>query len=290
MPARIRKAVFPVAGLGTRFLPATKAMPKEMLTVVDRPLIQHVVDEAREAGIEHLIFVTGRNKGAIEDHFDRQPELEETLAARGKTEALETLAECLPDAGEASFVRQQAPLGLGHAVWCAREIVGREPFAVILPDVLVQAPGKGCLAQMLDVYNEHGGNILAVEPVPDEQTKNYGVVATGEAQGHVFPVTGMVEKPAPGTAPSNLTILGRYILQPEIFDLLSAQEKGSGGEIQLTDSMLTLLETQPFYAIEYEGRAFDCGSKAGFLAANVAFALERPDLRDTVVAEIKKLL
>ena len=290
MPTRIRKAVFPVAGLGTRFLPATKAMPKEMLTVVDRPLIQHVVDEAREAGIEHLIFVTGRNKGAIEDHFDKQPELEETLASRGKTEALEILAKCLPEAGEASFVRQQAPLGLGHAVWCAREIVGHEPFAVILPDVLVQAPGKGCLAQMLDVYNKHGGNILAVEPVPDDQTKNYGVVATGEAEGNVFPVTGMVEKPEPGTAPSNLTILGRYILQPEIFDLLSAQETGSGGEIQLTDSMLTLLKTQPFYAVEYEGRAFDCGSKSGFLAANVAYALERPDLRDTVIAEIKKLL
>ena len=290
MPARIRKAVFPVAGLGTRFLPATKAMPKEMLTVVDRPLIQHVVDEAREAGIEHLVFVTGRNKGAIEDHFDKQPELEETLASRGKTAALETLAECLPRAGEASFVRQQAPLGLGHAVWCAREIVGNEPFAVILPDVLVQTPGKGCLAQMLDVYNAHGGNILAVEPVPDDQTQNYGVVATGEAEGNVFPVTGMVEKPNLGTAPSNLTILGRYILQPEIFDLLSAQETGAGGEIQLTDSMLALLEAQPFYAVEYEGRAFDCGSKTGFLAANVAYALDRPDLRDTVVAEIKKLL
>lgn len=290
MPARIRKAVFPVAGLGTRFLPATKAMPKEMLTVVDRPLIQHVVDEAREAGIEHLVFVTGRNKGAIEDHFDRQPELEETLASRGKTAELAILANCLPNPGEASFVRQQAPLGLGHAVWCAREIVGNEPFAVILPDVLVQSPGKGCLAQMLDVYHDHGGNILAVEPVLDEQTKNYGVVATGEAEGNVFPVTGMVEKPAPGTAPSNLTILGRYILQPEIFDLLSEQGAGSGGEIQLTDSMLKLLETQPFTAVEYEGRAFDCGSKPGFLAANVAFALERPDLRDDVVAEIKKLL
>jgi UTP--glucose-1-phosphate uridylyltransferase len=290
MPARVRKAVFPVAGLGTRFLPATKAMPKEMLTVVDRPLIQHVVDEAREAGIEHFIFVTGRNKGVIEDHFDKQPELEETLAARGKTAELEALAADLPEAGEASFVRQQAPLGLGHAVWCAREIVGDEPFAVVLPDVLVQAPGKGCLAQMLDVYNERGGNTLAVEPVPDDQTKNYGVVAVGEADGNVFPVTGMVEKPAPGTAPSNLTILGRYILQPEIFDLLSSQEKGAGGEIQLTDSMLVLMKSEPFYAVEYEGRAFDCGSKTGFLAANIAFALERPELRDAVIAEIKKLI
>jgi UTP--glucose-1-phosphate uridylyltransferase len=290
MPARIRKAVFPVAGLGTRFLPATKAMPKEMLTVVDRPLIQHVVDEAREAGIEHFIFVTGRNKGAIEDHFDRQPELEDTLAARGKTAELETLAACLPGAGAASFVRQQAPLGLGHAVWCARDIVGDEPFAVILPDVLVQAPGKGCLAQMLDVYNKQGGNILAVDPVPDDQTKNYGVVAIGEAEGNVFPVTGMVEKPTPGTAPSNLTILGRYLLQPEIFGLLSSQEHGAGGEIQLTDSMLALLKTQPFYAVEYEGRAFDCGTKPGFLAANVAYALDRADLRDAVIAEIKKLV
>jgi UTP--glucose-1-phosphate uridylyltransferase len=290
MPARVRKAVFPVAGLGTRFLPATKAMPKEMLTVVDRPLIQHVVDEAREAGIEHFIFVTGRGKGVIEDHFDRQPELEETLAARGKTAELEMLAAGLPEAGQASFVRQQEPLGLGHAVWCARDIVGDEPFAVVLPDVLVQSPGKGCLAQMLDVYDKCGGNILAVEPVPDDQTKNYGVVATGQADGNVFPVTGMVEKPAPGTAPSNLTILGRYVLQPEIFGLLSSQEKGAGGEIQLTDSMLALLKTEPFYAVEYEGRAFDCGSKAGFLAANVAYALARPDLRDAVIAEIKDLV
>jgi len=290
MPARVRKAVFPVAGLGTRFLPATKAMPKEMLTVVDRPLIQHVVDEARSAGIEHFIFVTGRNKGAIEDHFDRQPELEETLAARGKTAELEALAADLPKAGRVSFVRQQEPLGLGHAVWCARDIVGDEPFALLLPDVLVQTPGKSCLAQMLDVYKKRGGNIIAVEPVPDDQVKNYGVAAVGAADGNVFPITGMVEKPAPGTEPSNLTILGRYILQPEIFDLLSEQEKGAGGEIQLTDSMLALLAKQPFYALEYEGRAFDCGSKPGFLAANVAYALERPELREPVIAEIKKLI
>jgi UTP--glucose-1-phosphate uridylyltransferase len=290
MPARVRKAVFPVAGLGTRFLPATKAMPKEMLTVVDRPLIQHVVDEAREAGIEHFVFVTGRNKGLIEDHFDRQPELEETLAARGKTAELEVLMRDLPEAGCASFVRQQEPLGLGHAVWCARDIVGNEPFALLLPDVLVQTPGKSCLAQLLDVYNARGGNIIAVEPVPDDQVKNYGVVAVGEADGNVFPITGMVEKPAPGTEPSNLTILGRYILQPEVFDFLSAQEKGTGGEIQVTDSMLALLKKQPFYAVEYEGRAFDCGSKPGFLAANIAYALERPDLRDAVIDEIKKLI
>jgi len=290
MPARVRKAVFPVAGLGTRFLPATKAMPKEMLPVVDRPLIQHVVDEAREAGIEHFVFVTGRNKGIIEDHFDRQPELEQTLAARGKTAELEILAKELPEAGCASFVRQQEPLGLGHAVWCARDIIGNEPFALVLPDVLVQTPGKNCLAQLLDVYNARGGNIIAVEPVPDDQVKNYGVVAVGEADGNVFPINGMVEKPAPGTEPSNLTILGRYILQPEVFDVLSAQEHGTGGEIQVTDSMLALLKKQPFYAVEYEGRAFDCGSKPGFLAANIAYALQRPDLRDDVIDEIKKLI
>jgi UTP--glucose-1-phosphate uridylyltransferase len=291
MAARVRKAVFPVAGLGTRFLPATKAMPKEMLTVVDRPLIQHVVDEAMEAGIEHFIFVTGRNKSVIEDHFDRQFELEQVLAARGKTSELEVLNNDLPGPGRTSFTRQQEPLGLGHAVWCARELVGNEPFALLLPDVLVQSPGKGCLAQMLDAYGEHGGNIVAVEPVPDDQVKNYGVVSVGgEVDGPILPIDGMVEKPKPGTAPSNLTILGRYILQPEIFGLLSAQEKGAGGEIQLTDAMLSLLKRQPFYALKYEGRTFDCGSKVGFLTANVAYALARPDLREAITAEIKKLL
>jgi UTP--glucose-1-phosphate uridylyltransferase len=291
MAARVRKAVFPVAGLGTRFLPATKAIPKEMLTVVDRPVIQHVVDEARDAGIEHFIFVTGRNKSVIEDHFDRQVELEEVLAARGKTAELEALSADLPDAGSTSFTRQQEPLGLGHAVWCAREIVGNEPFALLLPDVLVQTQSKGCLAQMIDAYAEHGGNILAVEPVPDDQVKNYGVVSLGgKGNGRVLPIDGMVEKPKPGSEPSNLTILGRYILQPEIFAILAGQEKGAGGEIQLTDAMLTLLKRQPFYALRYEGRAFDCGSKIGFLAANIAYALARPDLAKAVSAEIKKLL
>jgi UTP--glucose-1-phosphate uridylyltransferase len=290
MAAPVRKAGFPVAGLGTRFLPASKAIPKEMLTVVDRPLIQHVVDEARDAGIEHFIFVTGRNKSAIEDHFDRQPELEQALAARGKTEELEALIRDLPAPGETSFLRQQEPLGLGHAVWCAREIVGREPFALILPDVLVQCKGKGCTAQMLDVYEAHGGNIIAVEPVPDDQVKNYGVVSIGEGDGRVFPIDGMVEKPTPGTEPSNLTILGRYILQPEIFDILSAKETGAGGEIQITDAMIRLIETQPFYAFRYEGRSFDCGSKLGFLLANVAYALQRPDLAKALAAELKKLL
>ncbi len=291
MTARVRKAVFPVAGLGTRFLPATKAMPKEMLTVVDRPLIQHVVDEAMAAGIEHFIFVTGRNKSVIEDHFDRQFELEQVLAERGKTSELALLNDDLPGPGSTSFTRQQEPLGLGHAVWCARELVGNEPFALLLPDVLVQSPGNGCLAQMLDAYAQHGGNIVAVEPVPDDQVKNYGVVSLGgKGGGRVLAIDGMVEKPKPGTAPSNLTILGRYILQPEIFGLLSAQEKGAGGEIQLTDAMLALLKRQPFYALKYEGRTFDCGSKVGFLTANVAYALARPDLRDAVTAEIKKLI
>jgi UTP--glucose-1-phosphate uridylyltransferase len=290
MAAPVRKAVFPVAGLGTRFLPASKAIPKEMLTVVDRPLIQHVVDEARDAGIEHFIFVTGRNKSAIEDHFDRQPELEQALAARGKEAELEALIRDLPAPGETSFVRQQEPLGLGHAVWCAREIVGREPFALILPDVLVQCKGKGCTAQMLDVYEAHGGNIIAVEPVPDDQVKNYGVVAIGEGDGRVFPIDGMVEKPAPGTEPSNLTILGRYILQPEIFDILSAKETGAGGEIQITDAMIKLLKTQDFHAVKYEGRTFDCGSKQGFLLANVAYALDRKDLAPAFATEFKKLL
>jgi UTP--glucose-1-phosphate uridylyltransferase len=291
MTARVRKAVFPVAGLGTRFLPATKAIPKEMLTVVDRPVIQHVVDEARDAGIEHFIFVTGRNKSVIEDHFDRQVELEEVLASRGKTAELEALAADLPDAGSTSFTRQQDPLGLGHAVWCAREIVGNEPFALLLPDVMVQTEGKGCLAQMIDAYAEHGGNILAVEPVPDDKVKNYGVVSLGgKGDGRVLPIDGMVEKPKPGTEPSNLTILGRYILQPQIFAILADQEKGAGGEIQLTDAMLTLLKRQPFYALRYEGRAFDCGSKLGFLSANIAYALARPDLAKAVSAEIKKLL
>jgi UTP--glucose-1-phosphate uridylyltransferase len=290
MALRVRKAVFPVAGLGTRFLPATKAIPKEMLTVVDRPLIQHVVDEAKEAGIEHCIFVTGRNKGVIEDHFDRQFELEEVLATRGKTDELKVLGRDLPEPGSTSFTRQQEALGLGHAVWCARELVGREPFAVLLPDVLVQTQGKGCLAQMLEVYAAHGGNIIAVEPVPEDQLNNYGVVSIGEGDGRVFRIDGMVEKPKPRTEPSNLTILGRYILQPEIFDILSAQEKGAGGEIQITDAMIALLKRQPFYALKYEGKTFDCGSKIGFLTANVAYALARPDLAESFKAEIKKLI
>jgi UTP--glucose-1-phosphate uridylyltransferase len=289
--SRIRKAIFPVAGLGTRFLPATKAMPKEMLTVVDRPLIQHVVDEARAAGIEHLIFVTGRNKGVIEDHFDLQYELEQTLAARGKKPELSVLAEAQPAAGATSFTRQQSPLGLGHAVWCARELVGREPFAVLLPDVLIQAT-QSCTAQMVEAYQATGeaANIIAVEEVPKDQVSSYGVVGVGERKGKSFRITGMVEKPKPADAPSNLIITGRYILQPEIFDLLETQQKGAGGEIQLTDALLRLLKKQPGYGFQFEGRTFDCGSKLGFLSANVAYALARDDIAPAFRSELKKLL
>jgi UTP--glucose-1-phosphate uridylyltransferase len=287
----IRKAIFPVAGLGTRFLPATKAMPKEMLTVVDRPLIQHVVDEAREAGIEHFIFVTGRNKGVIEDHFDRQFELELTLTERSKNAELDLLSRDLPGPGTTSFTRQQSPLGLGHAVWCARELVGNEPFALLLPDVLVQAR-RSCLAQMIDAYNELGerANIIAVEEVPADLTHMYGVVGVGERKGSTFAVTQMVEKPSRGTAPSNLIITGRYILQPEIFDLLATQEHGAGGEIQITDAMLRLAKTSPFYGLKFEGRTFDCGSKIGFLTANVAYALAREDIAPAFRAEVEGLL
>lgn len=290
MTAPIRKAVFPVAGLGTRFLPATKAMPKEMLTIVDRPVIQHVVDEARAAGIEHFIFVTGRNKGVIEDHFDKQVELEHTLAERGKKDELAALEKDLPAPGQTSFTRQQSPLGLGHAVWCARELVGNEPFALLLPDVLVQAgDAKPCLAQLIDVYNSSGGNVVAVEEVPENATHQYGVVDIKRGDGNVHAINGMVEKPAPGTAPSNLIIMGRYLLQPEIFDILAAQQSGAGGEIQITDAMKTLMGNQPFSAVEYTGKSFDCGSKVGFLAANLAFALERDDLRAGLLEEIQKL-
>ena len=289
--AKIRKAVFPVAGLGTRFLPATKAMPKEMLTVVDRPLIQHVVDEAREAGIEHFIFVTGRNKSVIEDHFDRQFELEVTLAERGKKDELAALMEDLPAPGSLSFTRQQTPLGLGHAVWCARELVGREPFALLLPDMLVQAK-KSCLAQMMQIYASlpPDSNLIAVEEVPAERLQSYGVVGVGQDRSGAFEITSMVEKPKPGSAPSNKIITGRYILQPEIFDVLSGQERGAGDEIQLTDAMKRLMTQRPFFGFKFEGRTFDCGSTAGFLAANVAYALARPDIAPAFRAELEALL
>ena len=287
----IRKAVFPVAGLGTRFLPATKAMPKEMLPVVDRPLIQHVVDEAREAGIEHFIFVTGRNKAVIEDHFDRQFELEMTLKERRKTADLKLLSEDLPGPGTTSFTRQQSPLGLGHAVWCARELVGREPFALLLPDVLVQH-NPGCLAQMIEVYGglKEAANVIAVEEVPEDRVHMYGVVGVGAPKGKAFKITGMVEKPARKDAPSNLIITGRYILQPEVFDILEGQQTGAGGEIQITDAMLTLAKKQPFYGLKFAGKSFDCGSKIGFLSANVAYALARDDIAPDFRAEVQRLL
>ena len=287
----IRKAIFPVAGLGTRFLPATKAMPKEMLPVVDRPLIQHVVDEARQAGIEHFIFVTGRNKGVIEDHFDRQFELELTLDERGKRAELEALARDLPGAGQTSFTRQQSPLGLGHAVWCARELIGNEPFALLLPDVLVQHQ-RGCLAQMIDTYNslKEGANVIAVEEVPRDRVHMYGVVGVGKSKGNAFAITEMVEKPKVAEAPSNLIITGRYILQPEIMSILAHQASGAGGEIQITDAMIALAKKQPFYGLKFEGRSFDCGSKVGFLAANVAYALARDDIAPAFRTELKNLL
>jgi len=290
---KIRKAVFPVAGLGTRVLPATKAMPKEMLTIVDKPLIQYVVDEASEAGIEHFVFVTGRNKGVIEDHFDRMFELDTTLAARGKKAEQDILARDQPEAGAMSFTRQQAPLGLGHAVWCARDIVGDEPFAVLLPDELVLNK-PGCLAQMIAAAANLGdkSNLIAVQEVPADQTHQYGICGVGKRHAHrgLFEVDGMVEKPATGTAPSNFSITGRYILQPEIFAILEKQERGAGGEIQLTDAMISLARAQKFFGVEFRGERHDCGSKAGFLRANIAYGMARPDLRDGLREEMRKYL
>ncbi len=286
---RVRKAVFPVAGLGTRFLPATKAIPKEMLTVVDRPVIQYVVDEAREAGIEHFIFVTGRNKGVIEDHFDIQFELNHTLTQRGKDQQLAKLERLQPMAGQTSFTRQQEPLGLGHAVWCARELVGDEPFALLLPD-MITLPEHGCLKDMVDLYDHTGGSIIAVEECDPSETHKYGIVGRGEDVHTGFRIDGMVEKPKPGTAPSNLYINGRYILQPQIFDILARQERGAGNEIQLTDGMLKLQAEAPFHGYHYRGRTFDCGSPEGFVEANVAFALARADMNASMRGVIRTLL
>jgi UTP--glucose-1-phosphate uridylyltransferase len=288
---KIRKAVFPVAGLGTRVLPATKAMPKEMLTIVDKPLIQYVMDEAREAGIEHFVFVTGRNKGVIEDHFDRQFELDATLRERGKKAEMEVLERDQPAAGATSFTRQQAPLGLGHAVWCARDIVGNEPFAVVLPDELVLHT-PGLLKQMVMASEglDAKANLIAVEEVPMDRVHQYGIVGVGETKGSAQKITGMVEKPARDKAPSNLSITGRYILQPEIFKILETQPRGAGGEIQLTDGMATLMNSQPFYAVKLKGERHDCGSKSGFLRAQLAFGLQRPELRDGLIADMKHYL
>jgi UTP--glucose-1-phosphate uridylyltransferase len=279
MPQRVRKAVFPVAGLGTRLLPATKSIPKEMITVVDRPLIQYAIDEAREAGIEQMIFVTGRGKAALDDYFDIGFELETTMRERGKS--LDALQPSRSRFGEIVSVRQQQPLGLGHAVWCARDIVGDEPFAVLLPDELMH--GKpNCLAQMVEAYERVGGNIVAALEVPDSETHKYGVIDPGATEGRLTEIKGMVEKPAPGTAPSNLMLPGRYILQPEVMRALDAQETGAGGEIQLTDAIAKLVGKQPLHGYRFEGERYDCGSAAGFVIANLAMALERGDVGPSV--------
>ncbi len=289
MTRRIRKAVFPVAGLGTRMLPAAKTVAKEMLTVVDRPLIHYVVAEARAAGIEHFIFVTGRGKAAMEDYFDHHVELEDTLRAKGKTEILDALLADLPTEGEISYVRQMAPHGLGHAVWCARHIVGDEPFAVVLPDMIMDAE-PSALGQAVRAYEQVGGNIVVVEPCPQGEAHKYGIVALERQDGRLNRMTGMVEKPAPGTEPSNLFISGRYILQPEIFEVLGARERGAGGEIQLTDAMLRLLERQDFHALEYEGMTYDCGDKFGLLRANIAMALKRSDMAEVLKEYMRTVL
>ncbi|MBV9929610.1 MAG: UTP--glucose-1-phosphate uridylyltransferase GalU [Alphaproteobacteria bacterium] len=283
---RVRKAVFPVAGLGTRFLPATKAMPKEMLTVVDRPLIQYAVEEALEAGIEQMIFVTGRNKTALEDHFDVAYELEATMRGRGKS--LAVLESTRLPAGSIASVRQQEPLGLGHAVWCARELVGDEPFAVLLPDdLMVGTPG--CLAQMVAAYEQVGGNIVCTEEVPHERTASYGIVTPGVRDGRLTEVRGLVEKPKPEEAPSNLGIVGRYILQPEVMGILDAKEKGAGGEIQLTDAMAKLIGDQPFHGLTVDAERHDCGDKVGFVKANLALALKRDDVAPAIRAFLQDI-
>lgn len=279
MPDRVRKAVFPVAGLGTRLLPATKSIPKEMITVVDRPLIQYAVDEAREAGIEQLIFVTGRGKSALVDYFDQAYELEATLKGKGKS--LEVLEPSNARFGEVVTVRQQQPLGLGHAVWCARDIVGDEPFAVLLPDELMHGT-PNCLSQMMEAYEKVGGNIVAALEVPKGETHKYGVIDPGATDGRLTEIRGMVEKPAQGTAPSNLMLPGRYILQPDVMRELDAQETGAGGEIQLTDAMARLIGKQPFHGYRFEGERYDCGSASGFVIANLAMALERSDVAPAV--------
>ena len=280
---RIRKAVFPVGGLGTRFLPATKAVPKEMLPVVDKPLIQYAVEEALSAGIEEIILVTGRGKGAMEDHFDHAVELEATLAARGKDAELAIVRAPILTPGRIAYTRQQEALGLGHAVWCARELVGDEPFAVLLADDLVMADTP-CLQQMVDVHAETGGNVVAVMDVPREHTNRYGILEVGADDGRLAEIKGLVEKPDPKDAPSTLSIIGRYILLPRVFAELDRHERGAGNEIQLTDAMARMIGAAPFHGLRFEGKRFDCGDKAGFLEANIAFALARDDLADDVRA------
>jgi UTP--glucose-1-phosphate uridylyltransferase len=275
MQKPLRKAIFPVGGLGTRFLPATKALPKEMLPVVDKPLIQYAVEEARAAGIEELIFVTGRGKSAIEDHFDYSYELHDALKTRGKKNDLRIVESLLPKPGNISYTRQQEPRGLGHAVWCARHLTNGEPFAVLLADDLVKSDTP-CLKQMVDEYNRTGGNLVAVMDVPREHTDRYGILKVGKDKGRIVEVTGLVEKPKPDVAPSTLSIIGRYILQPEVMEHLAAQEVGAGGEVQLTDAMAKMIGKSPFHGFRFEGRRFDCGDKAGFIEANIAYALEHP--------------
>ena len=282
----IKKAVFPVGGLGTRFLPATKAIPKEMLPVVDRPLIQYGVEEARDSGIEEFIFVTGRNKTAIEDQFDTNFELEHTLSSRGKTEALAVLDQLRLEPGAVSYVRQMEPLGLGHAVWCARNLVGDEPFAVLLADDLILGE-RPALAEMIDVYNQRGGNVIAVMDVPTEHTSRYGIVDPGSDDGRVVEVNHLVEKPTPQDAPSTIAVVGRYVLQSEVFAFLSEKREGAGGEIQLTDALARL--ESPFHGIRVSGTRFDCGTKAGFLEANLAYALARDDMRAEVFSALERL-
>ncbi len=289
MAKRVRKAVFPVAGLGTRFLPATKSVPKEMLTVVDKPVIQYALEEARAAGIEEFIFVTGRGKTALEDHFDLAFELQETLRARGKLDQLATLESWLPAPGQVASVRQQRPLGLGHAVLTARHLVGDEPFAVILPDDMVLSE-QPCIGQLLDVHQATGGNVVAVVDVPRDQTARYGILDIDSDDGRLVTVKGLVEKPSPAEAPSTLSIIGRYVLQPDVFDHLARTPKGAGGEIQLTDGMVQLIGTQPFHGLRFAGKRYDCGDKIGFLEANLAFALARPDVAPALRAVLSRLL
>jgi UTP--glucose-1-phosphate uridylyltransferase len=283
----VRKAVFPVAGLGTRFLPATKAIPKEMLPIVDSPLIQYAVDEAREAGIEQMIFVTGRGKSVIEDHFDIAFELEHTMTARGKD--VSVLANTRLSPGNCVYVRQQEPLGLGHAIWCARDIIGDEPFAIFLPDEFMHG-SPGCMKQMVDAYHQIGGNVISVLEVPRNAVSSYGVIAPGVANGAVTKILGLVEKPKVEDAPSNLIVSGRYILQPEVMRILEGQEKGAGGEIQLTDAMAQMIGRQPFHAVTFNGNRYDCGSKVGYIEANLALALQRPDMAEQIRAIALNLL
>jgi UTP--glucose-1-phosphate uridylyltransferase len=285
----VRKAVFPVAGLGTRFLPATKVMPKEMLPLNDRPLIQHAWEEARDAGIEEFIFVTGRQKEMLEEHFDFQPELTATLEKRGKDDLIEKLKGCEMPAGKLFLTRQPHPLGLGHAIWCARAIVGDEPFAILLPDELMVGR-PGCMKQMVEAYDEVGGNLISVLEVPREEVSSYGVIDPGESRGALTEVRGLVEKPSLAEAPSNKIISGRYILQPEVMRTLEKQQKGAGGEIQLTDAMAQMIGEQPFHAVTFAGRRFDCGSKTGFVEATLALALERDDMGAEVRRMAERLL